>query len=317
MLKFNSIFADELNMFIDYKRGLGLKYEKEMFRLHKIDDILFDLKLENKEICQETYEALVQRDGMEEANYARQYGVTNDFCRFLISLDYHNIYFKEKKFHVINNYIPVLFDDNEINVIFETCDDFMIKSKGTKYFRLYYGYSILFRLLYSCGLRISEALKLKLNNISIERGVIQIINSKKNVSRYVVLSQSMSCCLVNYINIFCLDNNDFLFVNSRDSVLSAKSVRTFYKKVLKASSLNPNARVHDLRHVFCNNALNQMLSKGYDEYTVIVHLYKFMGHKSIHETEYYLHFTDYERNKIIEDRLELSKYLYEGVDLNE
>ena len=54
----------------------------------------------------------------------------------------------------------------------------------------------------------------------------------------------------------------------------------------------------------------------YNENVVIVYLYKYMGHKTITETEYYLHFTDYNKNKLIESNDAFSKSLYEGVDLN-
>ena len=37
---FKSIFKDELNYFVKYKRSLGLKYEREIFRLRYIDNIL-------------------------------------------------------------------------------------------------------------------------------------------------------------------------------------------------------------------------------------------------------------------------------------
>ena len=82
------------------------------------------------------------------------------------------------------------------------------------------------------------------------------------------------------------------------------------------ANLNPKSHIHALRHVFANNALNQMLEKGYDENVVIVYLYKYMGHKSITETEYYLHFTNYNQQKIISNNDLLSKKLYEGVDLD-
>ena len=81
--------------------------------------------------------------------------------------------------------------------------------------------------------------------------------------------------------------------------------------------MNINAHVHDLRHCFANNALNQMLEKGYDENVVIVYLYKYMGHKYITETEYYLHFTDYNKRKLIDTNDTFSKSLYEGVDLDD
>ena len=40
-----------------------------------------------------------KRNDMQDENYARQYGVTKDFCKFLISNEYKNIYYEDKKFH--------------------------------------------------------------------------------------------------------------------------------------------------------------------------------------------------------------------------
>jgi len=60
-----------------------------------------------------------------------------------------------------------------------------------------------------------------------------------------------------------------------------------------------------------------MIDLGYDEHTVIMYLYKLLGHKSINETKYYLHFTDYDCNKVIDNNSVISKSLYEGVDLDE
>ena len=126
----------------------------------------------------------------------------------------------------------------------------------------------------------------------------------------------MKECLENYIKLFNI-NEGLLFRNGRNKIIDNESLRNFYKKILNLSNLNYNSHIHDLRHCFCNKAFNQMLEKGYDENVVIVYLYKYMGHKSIHETEYYLHFVDYNKKKIIETNDIFSKKLYEGVDLSE
>ena len=126
-----------------------------------------------------------------------------------------------------------------------------------------------------------------------------------HISRLVVFSNSMKKCLKDYIELFTI-KDDLLFNN-----VNTNSLRKYYKRILKLCNLNINSHIHDLRHCFCNNALNQMLEKGYDENVVIVYLYKYMGHKYITETEYYLHFTDYNKNKIIETNYKFSKSLYE------
>ena len=312
---FKSIFKNELNYFIKYKRSLGLKYENEISRLHFIDDTLYNLKLKNKVITKETFYKLTKRNNKQGENYARQYGVTKDFCKFLISNEYKNIYYEEKKFNIVNNYKPVIFNDEEINLLFQTIDREKNNHINNKSYKLYYSYSIIFRLLYACGLRISEVLKIEVKDINFNENTINIIDSKRHISRLVVFSNSMKKCLLDYINLFKI-NNSLLFTNTRNNIINKKSLRKFYNNILIDSNLNKNAHIHDLRHVFCNKAFNQMLEKGYDENVVIVYLYKYMGHKTIKETEYYLHFTDYNKNKLLETNDTFSKNLYEGVDLD-
>lgn len=124
---FKSIFKDELNYFIKYKRSLGLKYENEILRLRYIDNVLYNLKLKFKKITKEIFYKLIERNNMQGENYARQYGVTKDFCKFLISSGYKNIYYEDKKINVINNYKPVIFNEEEINALFQIMDDYKKK----------------------------------------------------------------------------------------------------------------------------------------------------------------------------------------------
>ena len=313
---FKSIFQNELNYFIKYKRSLGFKYDKEISRLRYIDNILYNLNIKSKKITKEVFYKLTERNNMHGENYARQYGVTKDFCKFLISNGYKNIYYENKKFNVINNYKPVIFSDDEIILLFRTMDEYKNQYIDKKYYKLYYSYSILFRLLYACGLRVSEVVKITISDIHFSENTINIIDSKRHISRLIVFSNSMKICLENYTKLFNIENG-LLFKNSRNKMISCESIRRYYDKILKSCNLNNKSRVHDLRHCFCNEALNQMLEKGYDENVVIVYLYKYMGHKTIVETEYYLHFTDYNKKKLIETNDTFSKSLYEGVDLDD
>lgn len=312
---FKSIFKEELNNFISYKRSLGYDYQKEVSRLKYIDNILFRLKLKHKNITKGIFYELTSRNNMKEANYARQYGVTEDFCKFLISNNYKNIYYENKKFNIINNYKPVIFSDTEINILFDTMDKCKNLYKNKKNYNLYYTYSIFFRLIYACGLRVSEGIKINIENIDFNENTIRIIDSKRHISRIIVFSDSLKSCLINYINTLNLQKG-LLFRNTRNKQLCKNQIRKYYRNIILKAQLNNKSHIHDLRHCFCNKAFNQMLEKGYDENVVIVYLYKYLGHKSIHETEYYLHFTDYNKQKIISNNDMLSKKLYEGVDLD-
>ena len=313
--EFKSIFKQELNNFILYKRSFGYDYKIEISRLKYIDNILCDLKLRSKKITKNTFIELTKRNNMKEANYARQYGVIKDFCKFLISNNFKDIYYEDKKFHIVNNYKPVIFSNDEIHLLFETMDNQKKLQRNIKFYNLYYTYSIFFRLLYSCGLRTSEAIKIKLEDINFNENTIQIINSKKHKSRIVVFSNSLKVCFEDYIKELKIKSG-LLFKNSKNKELCKNQLREYYRKIIEISGLNKKSKIHNLRHIFCNNAFNQMIKKGYDENVVIVYLYKYMGHKAITETEYYLHFTDYNKQKIISKNDSLSKKLYEGVDLD-
>ena len=312
---FKSIFKEELNNFISYKRSLGYDYKTEISRLKYIDNILFQLKLRYKSITKETFFELTKRNDMKEANYARQYGVTKDFCKFLISNEYKNIYYEDKKFNIINNYNPIIFNDDEIDILFNTMDNYKNLHQNKKSYNLYYTYSIFFRLIYACGLRVSEGIKINIENIDFNENTIRIIDSKRHISRIVVFSDSLKDCLIHYINSLKLQKG-LLFKNTRNNQLCKNQLRKYYRNIIIQAQLNNKSHIHDLRHCFCNKAFNQMLENGYDENVVIVYLYKYMGHKTITETEYYLHFTDYNKQKIINHNDTLSKKLYEGVDLD-
>lgn len=315
-LNFKSIFKNELIYFIKYKRSQGLSYENEVYRLKKIDDILCELKLRKKEINKTTFDNITKRDiDNNNYNYARQYGVTKDFCKYLISCGYENIYYKERKFRIINNYKPIVFNKQEIKVLFQTMDNYKYH-QDKKYYMLNYTYSIFFRLIYACGLRISEAIKIVINDIDFDKNTIAIIDSKRHCSRLIVFSNSLKKCLEDYIKI-CNIKNGLLFKDMQGNVLNKSSLRTYYKKILKEANLDFTAHVHDLRHCFANDAFNQMLEKGYDENVVLIYLFIYMGHKAIRETEYYLHFTEYNKNRVLMLNKEFSKNLYEGVGYDE
>lgn len=308
--KVKSIFKDEITYFIKYKKSLGNDYKKEINILKHLDMDLCKLNLKSKKITKDVYKTITARNSMSDANYARHYNLITEFCKFLISNGYKNIYYENKIFHIVNNYKPVIFNDEEIKKLFKTMDIYT-SSSSDKFYQLNYTYSILFRLVYACGLRASEVLRLKVNDINFDENTITIINSKNYISRIVVFSESMKKCLITYINKFNIKN--LLFPNKKNHCIRYHSLMYYYNKILKISKLNNDATIHCLRHVFVNKAFNQMLQKGYDENVIIIYLHKYLGHKSIHETEHYLHFTDYNKNKIININNSFSEKLYEGV----
>ena len=312
--EFKSIFKKELKSFIYFKKSLGIDYKEGMRLIKNADKILYELNLNKKIITKEIFDALTVRGKKGNSAYAYLCTVIRHFCIFLTNNNFKNIYYEYKKIRIVNNYIPIMFNENEMNILFITLDNY--KNEHKQYYNLYYTYSIMIRLIYSCGIRISEAINIKIKDINFTENYILIVNSKNHVSRNVAISDSMKTCLINYINNFP-HSQELLFVNTKYHKIQKVSLESYYKKILIKSNLNCNAHIHDLRHVFANKALNQMIKKGYREYVALVYLCIYLGHKNINETIYYLHFTDYDRDIILNYMKHFSNNLYKEVVINE
>jgi len=277
---FISIFKDELDEFINYKKSLGYVYRKEtIYWYDKLDKYFNQNNLTKKEISKEIYDKwLIKRENESNNTYALRYTAIRQFCIYLINNKYENIYYSDEyNIRYKKEFIPHIYTEDEIKKIFELSTNVDLT------------FEVIIKLLYSTGLRISEVLNIEIDNVNLKNNQIYIINGKNNVSRIIVMSDSMNNKLKEYINSKTYFDTKYLF-SSKGNKYGYQKVKYNYKKIL--SDLNINARIHDLRHTFAVNALNQMVEKGYDIYTSLPLLSQYMWHKRIESTEYYLRFIE-------------------------
>lgn len=98
---------------------------------------------------------------------------------------------------------------------------------------------------------------------------------------------------IYYDKVYVGNDNDFIFKNNINNQIRKQTVQQIFKEVLMLSNIPKREnqlgpRIHDLRHTFAINSLEQMMQKGFDMYTSLPILSKYLGHKGIKETEYYL-----------------------------
>ena len=279
-MKFISIFKEEFNEYVKYKKSMGYDYSKDVVNTYvRLDRFFNDNNLTKKEITEELYDNwLIKRENESNNTHAIRYTAIRQFCSYLIQNNYQNIYYSDEyNIKYKKEFIPHIYTDEEIVNIFKLSANINLT------------FETIIKLLYSTGLRISEALNIELDNVNLKNNQISIINSKNNVSRIIVMSNSMSNKLKEYIDSKIYFDTKYLF-SSKGRKYSYKRVRINYCKIL--DSLGIKARIHDLRHTFAVNSLNQMVEKGYDIYTSLPLLSQYMGHKRIESTEYYLRFID-------------------------
>lgn len=112
-------------------------------------------------------------------------------------------------------------------------------------------------LMYSTGLRVSEACNLKIKDIDSKNNFISIRNGKGKVDRKVILDDSILILLREYYSIYT--PNIYLFNGSKGEEYSVRSSKTLLRMLLKAG-INKNISSHSLRH----SCFTQLVKNGVD-----------------------------------------------------
>jgi integrase/recombinase XerD len=140
--------------------------------------------------------------------------------------------------------------------------------------------------LYSCGLRVSELIELKLSSLYLDVGFIRVIG-KGNKERLVPIGSSA----VKYIKIYKDDirihiaikkgQEDILFLNRRGSMLTRVMVFLIIKELVQKAGITKTISPHTFRHSFATH----LVEGGADLRAV----QEMLGHESITTTEIYTH----------------------------
>ncbi|MFN7674873.1 site-specific tyrosine recombinase XerD [Flavobacterium sp.] len=140
--------------------------------------------------------------------------------------------------------------------------------------------------LYSCGLRVTELITLKISDLFFEEGFIKI-TGKGNKQRFVPVAKSTQKYIELYKNNIRTHLNigkgfeDTLFLNRRGKQLTRAMIFTIIKTLAVKINLSKNISPHTLRHSFATH----LLENGADLRSIQMML----GHESITTTEIYVH----------------------------
>lgn len=134
-------------------------------------------------------------------------------------------------------------------------------------------------LIYSAGLRISEAIKLRVRDIHSDEGYIFIKGAKGKKDRKSVLSPVLLTLLRQYY--LAYKPSYWLFEGQEGGQYSATSIQAVFRRAVEKSNSNPWATVHTLRHSFATH----LLQKG----TNLRYVQALLGHESSKTTEVYTH----------------------------
>jgi len=137
-------------------------------------------------------------------------------------------------------------------------------------------HNLIIKLLYDCGLRVSEIINLKKQDINFKEGLIKINLAKGKKDRFVKIPDSVFNNLESYCN---LTKENILFPSNREGKLTIKSIQKIVQNAGKKAKIKKIVYPHLLRHSFATHLLEQ----GTD----LRIIQKLLGHSDIKTTQIY------------------------------
>ena len=170
--------------------------------------------------------------------------------------------------------LPIVLSPEEVRSIFDQIDN--IKHRT------------ILMVIYSSGLRISELLNLKINDIDSKRMLIHIKGSKGKKDRLVILSEVALKMLRKYY----IDYKPkyWLFEGANGGIYSSSSCQAILKRAVSSAGIKKHVTLHTLRHSFATH----LLENGTD----LRYIQSLLGHNSSRTTEIYTHVSQTHLQKI-------------------
>ncbi len=170
------------------------------------------------------------------------------------------------RFHKEADRLPRILSPNDVGRLLSSCTNLKFRT--------------LFSVIYSSGLRISEALNLTITDLDFSRNLIFVRAGKNGKDRHTILANSAKDLLTEYITRY-QPKHSLFYAADREITLSQESVRRVFKRLIENSGLDQNLKIHTLRHCFATHSV--------EHGTSLFHVMKLLGHAHIQTTMKYLH----------------------------
>jgi len=292
--EFKSIFKNELNAYLDAKVAAGFQERSFTIRLSLFDNFCkqheLDMPIFTEELANEWYK---RREAEATTTHYSRINAIKHFLYYLHNQGYNvyitrDISFKQTQFQ------PHIYTEDETRRYFQAVDSYEPRKNKKNSLQ----YPMLFRLLYCCGTRIEETLKIRKKDVDLEDGIIRLIETKNNRERFVVLGDSLTDLIRKYADrcFYLLGNDDYIFRSDNGGRCQYDTVYEHHRLFLKAANIpyignSEGPRIHDWRHTFSVNSFKQMIDVGMDMYVALPILSTYLGHKTILATERYVRLT--------------------------
>ncbi len=293
---FRSWLAPQMEAFIQEKRSCGCRYVTEAAMMHRLDRLLCKEPDCDQTLSRAQMERWITKQPHERAR--TQKARVHLIRRFALFLHGHGmpVFVPDSRIGatVRLDFTPYLFTREQIRWLWEVLDRLPFDPRSPERQQVM---PELFRLLYGCGLRAGEALRLRVADVDLERGLLTVRQGKFRKDRLVPMAPSLTERLQRYAVAMKLDNPDSVFLpNPMGCSYDIRTVYQYFRRSLRECGIphggrGQGPRLHDLRHTFAVHCLERWYRQGEDLNARLPLLVTYLGHQSLRGTQRYLRLT--------------------------
>ena len=239
----SGIFKELAENFISFKRNLGFKYQSEEKVMSRFCRFSNDYDLTEVCITKKLAEDwIAPRAGETGKSRAHRLTCVRQFGEYLYTLGYEVYFLPEQRGMWTASFVPYIFTHEQIIALFAAADNTKFCDDRRN---IQNCLPVIFRMLYGCGLRVSEALKLQVKDVNLTDGILTIKGAKMDRDRLIPMSESLTQACQKYAEA----PKKQLSLTEVRAVLAEKSRAGFTKEVKellikhgadKLSEINPD-----------------------------------------------------------------------------
>lgn len=295
--RFLSVLSVPIKGYIAEKQAVGYKFEKGADMLKIFDSFVHShCLIETVLTKQLVMEWTARKPNETVSTQCGRISLLRGLAEYMNRVGY-SAYVYSKAMVTINRYtyIPYIFSSNEMKRIFEACDHYPQNNCAPNRHLVL---PLLLRILYGCGLRISEAMQLTRQDVDLNKGSLYIHNAKFNKERILPMSESLTERCREYcktVDIGGLEN-PYFFPSPYGGHYSEATIYKLFRDVLRKARIShlgrgKGPRIHDFRHTFAVNCLKKWVVDGRDLNNCLPYLSAYLGHEDMRGSQRYLRLT--------------------------
>ncbi len=288
--------GDAVTALVAGKRAVGYKYdaeEKVLARFAAFCRAEFPGAEAPDRACVEAWIAAARRRGVKPATLQGLAAPVRELARWLGRRGVSACVLPPRALPRPARYVPHIYTGQELAALFAQTDRCRYCSQVP--FR-HLVMPVLFRVIYACGLRASEARLLRFGDVDLAAGVLRI-RGKGGKDRLVPVSAALRRRLAEHHALVAgRTGGDWFFPGSNGQPLTLMNIYKNFRRFLWQARISHGGkghgpRVHDLRHSFAVSNVRSWFARGEDAGALLPVLQAYMGHDSIADTDYYLRLT--------------------------